>query len=119
MRAALQFQSCAFKEHGCKMIYYSGVKFDDQAYLERDARRYTLTIYHPCGTCKMGTLSNDDMAVCDANTLKVRGFGNLRVCDASIMPHLTSGNTQAPCFVIGERGADFILKQWEQHRHRH
>lgn len=62
------------------------------------------TIYHPVGTCKMGS---DDMAVVDA-TLKVHGVKNLRVADASIMPRITNGNTHAPSIVIGERASDFI-----------
>ena len=63
------------------------------------------SIYHASGTCKMG---NDKMAVVD-NKLKVHGINNLRVADASIMPTLISGNTNAVCMMIGERCADFIL----------
>lgn len=63
------------------------------------------TDYHPVGTCKMGS---DPLAVVDDH-LRVHGVDRLRVIDASIMPTITSGNTQAPSFMIGEKGADLVL----------
>jgi len=74
--------------------------------LREHVRETVQTIYHPIGTAKMG---DDDMAVVDER-LRVHGIDNLRVVDASIMPNITSGNTNAPCIVIGEKGSDLILE---------
>ena len=68
-------------------------------------RQAAETTYHPVGTCKMGV---DAMAVVDAQ-LRVHGIAGLRVADASIMPTLTSGNTNAPSIMIGEKAADMVL----------
>ena len=69
-------------------------------------RRKANTIYHPCGTCRMGA---DDDAVVDP-ALRVRGITGLRIADASIMPRITSGNINATCLMIGEKSADLILQ---------
>ena len=78
---------------------------DDEAILEW-VRNTATTIYHPTGTCKMGT---DSMAVVDPR-LRVHGIDGLRVADASIMPVITSGNTNAPAIMIGEKASDMILE---------
>jgi choline dehydrogenase len=78
---------------------------DDQ--LLEGAREIGTTIFHPVGTAKMGTAS-DPMAVTDAR-LRVRGVERLRVIDASIMPTITSGNTNSPTLMIAEKGAAMIL----------
>ncbi|OEY95334.1 alcohol dehydrogenase [Acinetobacter qingfengensis] len=81
---------------------------------EKYVRESAATVFHPIGTCKMGT---DAMSVVDPQ-LKVYGFRNLRVADASIMPDLISGNTNAPCIMIGERAADFITcDSWSKNNH--
>jgi len=81
----------------------------DQAALHSYLRDISKTVFHPSGTAKMG-LANDRMAVVGED-LKVHGVDGLRVADASIMPNLVSGNTNAPCIMIGERASRFILGQ--------
>ena len=87
-------------------MLYPVAKDDDRA-LEEDIRRRADTQYHPVGTCKMGPES-DAMAVVDDH-LRVRGVDALRVADASIMPSITGGNTNAPAIMIGEMASGIIL----------
>jgi choline dehydrogenase len=81
-----------------------GPEADSDEALMAYARAYATTVYHPVGTCKMGSDAN---AVVDAR-LRVHGIDGLRVADASIMPIVTSGNTNAPTIMIGEKAADMI-----------
>lgn len=74
--------------------------------LESHARTVAKTVYHPVGTCRMG---RDDMAVVDPQ-LRVHGVPRLRVADASVMPALVSGNTNAAAVMIGQRCADLLLR---------
>lgn len=89
---------------GKEMLPGVEVKTDEE--LHRYVRDYCATVFHPVGTCKMG---RDSMSVVDPLTLKVYGVDNLRVADASVMPCLISGNTNAPAIMIGERAAAMIL----------
>ena len=84
--------------------YVPGRQYQTDEQLLNAARRFSQTIYHPTSTCKMG---NDDMAVVDRR-LRVHGIKRLRVADASIMPQIVSGNTNAPSIMIGEKCADMI-----------
>jgi choline dehydrogenase-like flavoprotein len=80
------------------------IDYDDRAAVEARIRDVADTIYHPVGTCRMGPNADD---VVDP-TLAFRGIDNLWIADASIMPRLVSGNTNAPSIMIGERCGDFV-----------
>ena len=85
--------------------YRPGVHITDDEELVKAGSDFTQTIFHPVGTCKMG---QDENSVVN-DRLKVHGIENLRVVDASIMPNITSGNTNAPTIMIAEKASDMIL----------
>lgn len=82
-----------------------GINIVDNETLAKEVGKYANTIFHPVSTCRMG---NDDKAVVN-DRLVAHGFENLRIVDASIMPHITSGNTNAPTIMIAEKAADMII----------
>ncbi|MEP6608514.1 MAG: GMC family oxidoreductase N-terminal domain-containing protein [Burkholderiaceae bacterium] len=102
------FAQPAFHHHGGsdagRELYFSGIDSDEE--IRAAIRAHADTIYHPVGTCRMGS---DHRAVVDPQ-LRVRGIDQLRVIDASIMPTLVSGNTNAPVIMIAEKAADMIIK---------
>ena len=83
-----------------------GPELTEDADLEADIRRRLMLIYHPVGTCRMSDTA--DEAVVDSH-LQVHGIEHLRVIDASIMPVIPGGNTNAPTMMVAEKGADLIL----------
>ncbi|PCR91677.1 GMC family oxidoreductase [Natrinema ejinorense] len=87
---------------GAELLPGSDVRTDEE--LTEHIRETAETLYHPVGTCKMG---DDDMAVVD-DRLRVHGLEGLRVVDASVMPTIPSGNTDAPTTMIAEKAADFV-----------
>ena len=90
--------------------YLPGAAIVDEADLIRAAGDIGTTIFHPCGTCAMGR-DGDPRAVTDPE-LRVRGVTRLRVIDASVMPTITSGNTNTPTIMIAERGARLVADAW-------
>ena len=83
-----------------------GINITDNEELAKEAGKYANTIFHPVSTCRMG---NDEGAVVN-DRLKARGLENLRIVDASVMPHITSGNTNAPTIMIAEKASDMIIE---------
>ncbi|MEY4470365.1 MAG: alcohol dehydrogenase, partial [Pseudomonadota bacterium] len=92
----------ALAAYGREWAASANARTDEQ--LTHWIRQYADTVYHPVGTCRMG---QDDMAVVDEE-LRVRGVPGLRVVDASVMPRIVSGNTNAPTIMIAEKAADLI-----------
>ncbi len=94
----------AFKPYRTGLYLPEKILNDDQAIADF-IRSKAEVLYHPTSTCKMG---NDEMAVVN-HELKVHGISNLRIADASVMPNITRGNTNAPTIMIAEKAAEMIL----------
>ena len=98
------FASEAFAKYkGVEVAPGANAQSDEELY--RYIRATSYTVHHPVGTCRMG---NDAGAVVDPQ-LRFNGIAGLRIADASVMPVIIGGNTNAPCVMIAERAADFIL----------
>ncbi|MGK5068306.1 GMC family oxidoreductase [Janthinobacterium sp. RT4P48] len=91
--------------------YKPGIAFQSEEELAQAASQIGTTIFHPVGTCRMG-LASDPLSVVDSQ-LRVLGVAGLRVVDASIMPYITSGNTNSPTVMIAEKAAQMIHAAWK------
>ncbi|KAE8272051.1 hypothetical protein A4X09_0g312 [Tilletia walkeri] len=88
-----------------------GPKIQSDADLSAYARSVAHTVYHPCGTCKMGSTATDPLAVVDEADMRVRGCSNLRVIDASVFPAITSVNPMLTVLQVAEAGAERIRNE--------
>ncbi|XP_033213783.1 glucose dehydrogenase [FAD, quinone]-like [Belonocnema kinseyi] len=114
------FNTPAFKQNNFRLNETplpacAAFQFNTEAYWICVIRQYTQTLYHPAGTCKMGP-NEDPEAVVDP-TLRVRGIKNLRVIDASVMPDVVRGNTNAPVIMIAEKASDMVKGHWYKHKY--
>ena len=98
-------ESNAYKDYQPEELR-PGINITDNEALAKEAGKYANTIFHPVSTCKMG---NDEDSVVN-DRLAAHGLENLRIVDASVMPHITSGNTNAPTIMIAEKASDKIIE---------
>ena len=101
--------SKAFKKYEPEELR-PGIHITDNEALAREAGKHANTIFHPVSTCRMG---KDEKAVV-SDRLFAHGLKNLRIVDASVMPHITSGNTNAPTIMIAEKAADMIIEDTKE-----
>ncbi|XP_073835210.1 glucose dehydrogenase [FAD, quinone]-like [Musca autumnalis] len=110
-------QTVVFREKQAEILHIpieecDKFEFKSKEYWRCYASYFSSTCYHPVGTVKMG--STADPSTCVDPQLKVKGVSNLRVVDASVMPFISSGNTNAPTIMIAEKAADLIKRQWQE-----
>jgi choline dehydrogenase-like flavoprotein len=115
-RAIRLMDTEAFQRHGAKLYTVplppcKSHEFGSDAYWECSIRYATSTVWHQCGTCKMGPDSDPDAVV--NPQLKVRGIRNLRVVDASIIPLVPAAHLTAPSYMIAEKASDMIKQEWK------
>ena len=106
VKVARKITSCPALEPFILDEHVPGRQYQTDEQLLEAVQLHSQTIYHPTSTCRMG---KDDNAVVDER-LKVHGLENLRVVDASIMPEIVSGNTNAPTIMIAEKASDMIIE---------
>lgn len=106
------FKAAGFKQQWIEIDACKGLEKSSDKHLECIAREITFSLYHPVSTARMGP-TDDNNSVVNPD-LKVKGFDNLRVIDASVMPSIPRGNTNAPTIMIAEKGADIIKSEWKQ-----
>ena len=100
------FKKLGYKVDQSKLSFCAQHDFRSDAYWECYIRHLGITVWHQCGTCKMG-LKTDPTTVVDPQ-LRVNGIKGLRVVDASVFPRVTSGNIQAPVIMVAEKAADIV-----------
>lgn len=111
VKFGLRFFEAPSLKHIIKEVVAPDTSCNTDAKLEDFIRQYCKTVFHPVGTCRMG--SDPTQSAVDLQ-LKVRGISQLRVADCSTMPRITSGNTNAPTIMIAERAADFIIADYKK-----
>ena len=111
MKLMRRYMSTEVMQHLVEEEIYPGESVQTDEQLEQFIADNAWTVFHPCGTCRMGTDSKT--SVVDAR-LKVHGVAGLRIADASVFPSIPTGNTNAPTIMVGEKAAELILEDNQQ-----